>query len=86
MESPPFERETTGFWLDVQKHVLDLMVERNIIPAEGIHAAAHAIMNRFALAHDLKTECKLAKKEYKAVESKRKRPARSVYLSISPYI
>jgi DEAD/DEAH box helicase domain-containing protein len=46
---------------------------------EAIHAAEHAILNRFAMSVDLRTECKAAEKEYKATESKRKRPARHVH-------
>lgn len=63
-------------WMDVPKPTLDLMKDSGINPAEAIHAAEHAFLNRFALATDLKTECKVAEKEYKAKASKRKRPAR----------
>ena len=52
------------------------MRNTGINAAEAIHAAEHAIMNRFALAADLKTECKVAEKEYKVAVSQRKRPAR----------
>lgn len=36
-------------------------------------------MNSFALAADLRTECKAAEKEMKAAESRRKRPARLIF-------
>jgi DEAD/DEAH box helicase domain-containing protein len=49
---------------------------KGINPAEAIHAAEHAFLNRFAMAADMKTECKAAEKEYKTTESQRKRPAR----------
>ena len=49
---------------------------KGINAAEAIHAAQHAILNRFSMAQELKTECKAAEKEYKVSESKRKRPAR----------
>lgn len=78
LDTPPWERETTGMWLDVPKPTLQLLESHAINPAEAIHAASHAFLNQFALAKDLGTECKVAEKEYKATESKRKRPARSV--------
>jgi DEAD/DEAH box helicase domain-containing protein len=60
METPPFERETTGFWLDVPKNLLDIMLDKNINAAEALHSASHAILNRFPMAQDLKTECKVS--------------------------
>ena len=54
------------------------MFQCGIHPAEAIHAAEHAFLNRFALAADLGTECKAAEKEYKATATTRKRPARCV--------
>lgn len=79
LDTPPWERETTGFWLDVPKVILELMQHVGINPAEAIHAAEHAFMNRFALAADLGTECKVAEKEYRASPSQRKRPARLIF-------
>ena len=76
LETPPWERETTGMWLDIPKATLVLMNNNGINPAEAIHAAEHAFLNRFSLAVDLKTECKVPEKEYKASASQRKRPAR----------
>lgn len=65
-------------WLDVPKPALDLMRASGVNPAEAIHSAQHAFLNRFALSIDLKTECKPPEKEYKAAPSQRKRPARCV--------
>ncbi|KAG6897838.1 hypothetical protein C0992_010326 [Termitomyces sp. T32_za158] len=76
LETPAWQRETTGVWIDVPKALLELFLLKGINPAEAIHAAQHAVLNRFSLAQDLKTECKVAEKEYKMAESKRKRPAR----------
>ncbi|KAG6869067.1 hypothetical protein C0993_003387 [Termitomyces sp. T159_Od127] len=76
LETPAWQRETTGVWIDVPKALLELFLLKGINPAEAIHAAQHAILNQFSLAQDLKTECKAAEKEYKLAESKRKRPAR----------
>ena len=76
LNTPPWEREATGFWLDIRKDVIDLMISKSLNPAEAIHAAEHAFLNRFSLAKDLKTECKIAEKEYRTSDSQRKRPAR----------
>ena len=73
---PPFERETMGMWLDVPKAILDILHMKAINTAEAIHSAEHALLNRFAMAPDVKTECKVPEKEYKAEQSQRKRPAR----------
>ena len=82
LDTPPWERESTGMWMDVPRPTLELMRNSGINAAEAIHAASHAFMNRFALAADLRTECKVAEKEYMVSVSKRKRPARYVpYLS-----
>ncbi|KAI0736617.1 P-loop containing nucleoside triphosphate hydrolase protein [Fomitopsis betulina] len=79
LDTPPWERDSTGMWIDVPRPTLELMRNTGINAAEAIHAAEHAIMNRFALAADLKTECKVAEKEYKVAVSQRKRPARLIF-------
>jgi len=79
LESPPFERVTNGFWLDVPSPVLGLMKRKGLNPAEAIHAACHAVLNRFDAGSELKTECKVPKKEYAISPSTRKRPARLVF-------
>ena len=76
---PPWQRETTGMWLDVPKPVLNLMKDSGMNPAEAIHAAQHAFLNRFALAQEVRTECKAPEKEYMSRETSRKRPARLVF-------
>ncbi|CDO70744.1 hypothetical protein BN946_scf184798.g59 [Trametes cinnabarina] len=83
LDTPPWQRETTGMWLDVPKSALELMRASGMNPAEAIHSAQHAFLNRFALAMDLKTECKVPEKEYKASASQRKRPARHVQYRIA---
>lgn len=72
-----------GFWLDVPKKILDMMNHHGIHPAEAIHAAEHAFLNRFAFSADLGTECKAAEKEYSKTNS-RKRPARYAYNHFRP--
>ncbi|TFK81693.1 DEAD/H helicase [Polyporus arcularius HHB13444] len=79
LDTPPWQRETTGMWLDIPKPVLDLMKDSGMNPAEAIHSAQHAFLNRFPLAVDLRTECKVPEKEYKASTSQRKRPARLIF-------
>jgi DEAD/DEAH box helicase domain-containing protein len=63
-------------WIDIPKVFLDLMDAKGINPAEAIDSAQHAFLNCFALAEDLRTECKAPEKEYKLSESRRRRPAR----------
>ncbi|KAG2076017.1 DEAD H helicase [Suillus decipiens] len=83
VDTPPYERQVTGFWFDVPKDLLGLMKEKKINLAEAIHSASHAWMNRFALSPDLRTECKAAEKEYSKEESQRKRPARVILYDAS---
>ncbi|KAI6110049.1 DEAD H helicase [Pisolithus sp. B1] len=79
VDTPPWERQGTGLWLDVPQNTLGLLRSKGISPAAAIHSACHAWMNGFALAADLRTECKAAEKELKAAESRRKRPARLIF-------
>lgn len=83
LETPPFRRETLGIWVDVPKGIIQLMRAKGLNPAEGIHSAQHAILNRFSLAAELRTECKVPKKEYMAGQSSRKRPARLIFYDIA---
>lgn len=80
LDTPTWERETTGFWIDLPTSLLDLMRDKKIDAAEAIHSAEHALLNRFGLSDDIKTECKASEKEYRVTASQRKRPARSVDL------
>jgi len=79
LEMPPFERRSTGFWIDVPKTTLALLRRKGFDAAEAIHSAEHGILNRFSMAADVKTECKVPIKEYMAADSKRKRPARLIF-------
>lgn len=76
LEMPPFERRSTGFWIDIPKSTLELLRRKGFDAAEAIHSAEHGILNRFSMAADVRTECKVPIKEYMAADSKRKRPAR----------
>ncbi|KAG9018344.1 hypothetical protein FRB93_000047 [Tulasnella sp. JGI-2019a] len=84
LDTPPFERQTNGMWIDVPNPVLDLIKRKGLHLAEAIHAAAHAVLNLaplFATASsgDVKTECKVAQKEYASKPTTRKRPARLIF-------
>jgi DEAD/DEAH box helicase domain-containing protein len=79
LETPPFMRETTGTWIDVPKGIIKSMRMKGLNPAEGIHAAQHAILNRFSMAKELRTECKAPQKEYAVHQTSRKRPARLIF-------
>ena len=79
LDTAPWIRDTHGMWIDVPRDILGLMRAKGINAAEAIHAAQHAFLNRFAMAPDLKTECKLAGKEYAVRPSTRKRPARLIF-------
>ncbi|ELU43505.1 DEAD/H helicase [Rhizoctonia solani AG-1 IA] len=79
IQTPPYERTTTGMWMDVPKFILQLLKDKGISPAEAIHAASHAFLNRTHLSSDLKTECKVPSKEYAQRDSSRKRPARLIW-------
>ncbi len=73
---PPYENITTGMWLDVSKEALHFLDIEAISRAAAVHSAAHAFLNQFPMAGDLRTECKPPEKEMKVKESPRKRPAR----------
>ncbi|KAK0502854.1 P-loop containing nucleoside triphosphate hydrolase protein [Armillaria luteobubalina] len=80
LDNDPWEQETLGMWLDVPKQIPGWLNSKGIKPAAAIHAAEHAFLNKFALAQDVRTECKAEEKEIKIEkESKRKRPARLIF-------
>ena len=83
LEMPPFERSTSGLWIDVPRGILDIFCRKALNAAEAIHSAEHAFLNQFTMAADVKTECKVAKKEYMEKDSSRKRPARLVLRLVS---
>lgn len=76
---PPYERTTTGLWIDVSKDALELMKMLGLSLAAAIHSAQHAVLNRFALSADLRTECKADEKERMKTPTTRTRPARLVF-------
>ncbi|KAF8316647.1 P-loop containing nucleoside triphosphate hydrolase protein [Clavulina sp. PMI_390] len=84
LETPPYERDSTGMWVDVPKATLEGLFQKGRNPAEGIHSAQHAVLSltplySLATAQDIRTECKVAAKEGFASESSRKRPGRLIF-------
>lgn len=71
LPTPPWERETTGFWIDLTTSVLDTLLSSNIDNAEAVHAAEHAFLNQFPLSEDLKTDCRVVKEDNKDSQVKR---------------
>ncbi|SAM82972.1 related to HRQ1-putative RecQ helicase [Ustilago bromivora] len=84
VDCPPFIRHTKGLWIDVPTWLIDAMTEKRINAAAAIHAAEHALLSLtpmfvVSVAGDVRTECKIAEKEYAAKPSSRKRPARLIF-------
>ncbi|KAM5348485.1 hypothetical protein ACJ41O_008309 [Fusarium nematophilum] len=84
VDNPPVIRFGKGMWLDVPKKAIDILQERRLHVAAGIHAAEHAVMSLLptfvmSMPGDVRTECKVAAKEFAKKETQRKRPARLTF-------
>ena len=84
VDNPPIIIFSKGMWLDVPKEALDILVERRLNVAGAIHAAEHAILSLMpnfviSMPGDVRTECKIGKKEFAKKETQRKRPARLTF-------
>jgi DEAD/DEAH box helicase domain-containing protein len=84
VDNDPIILHSKGFWLDVPKSALDILIERRLNVSAAIHASEHAILSLLpnfviSMPGDVKTECKLAKKEFSKKETTRKRPARLTF-------
>ncbi|KAL6830358.1 P-loop containing nucleoside triphosphate hydrolase protein [Trichoderma sp. SZMC 28015] len=84
VDNPPVIRHSKGMWLDIPRQVLELLQDRQFNAAASIHAAEHVIMSLLpafviSLPGDVRTECKVALKEFAKKETKRKRPARLTF-------
>lgn len=84
VDNPPVIRHSKGMWIDVPKSALDILQERRLNVAAAIHAAEHAIMSLLptfviSMPGDVRTECKIALKEFAKKETQRKRPARITF-------
>jgi len=84
VDNPPIIIFSKGMWLDVPKSALDILNSRRLNVAGAIHAAEHAILSLMpnfvvSMPGDVKTECKVAIKEFAKKETSRKRPARLTF-------
>ncbi|KAI9774566.1 MAG: hypothetical protein M1840_002815 [Geoglossum simile] len=84
VDNLPIEILSKGMWLDVPKSALDILKSRSLNIAGAIHAAEHAILSLMpnfviSMPGDVRTECKVAIKEFAKRETSRKRPARLTF-------
>ncbi|KAL9042253.1 MAG: hypothetical protein Q9214_003838 [Letrouitia sp. 1 TL-2023] len=84
VDNPPIEIFSKGMWLDVPKSALEILNSRRLNVAGAIHAAEHAILSLMpqfviSMPEDVRTECKVAIKEFAEKETSRKRPARLTF-------
>ncbi|OOF99715.1 hypothetical protein ASPCADRAFT_138466 [Aspergillus carbonarius ITEM 5010] len=66
--NPPIDILTKGAWLDIPPQALSILQSHNLNIAAAIHAASHAILSLLPTTiisspGDVRTECKVAKKE-----------------------
>ena len=84
VDNPPIIIFSKGMWLDVPKSAIEILNSRRLNVAGAIHAAEHAILSLMpnfviSMPGDVKTECKVAIKEFAKKETQRKRPARLTF-------
>ncbi|KAF2180601.1 P-loop containing nucleoside triphosphate hydrolase protein [Zopfia rhizophila CBS 207.26] len=84
VDNPPIILYSKGMWLDVPKSALDILKSRGLNIAAAIHAAEHAVLSLMpnfviSMPGDVRTECKVALKEFAKRETSRKRPARLTF-------
>ncbi|KAH6690472.1 hypothetical protein F5X68DRAFT_166551 [Plectosphaerella plurivora] len=84
VDNPPIIRFSKGMWLDIPREALVILTERRLHVAASIHAAEHAMLSLLpnfviSLPGDVRTECKVALKEFAQRESQRKRPGRLTF-------
>lgn len=84
VDNPPIDIFSKGLWLDIPKFALQILKEKRLNLAAGIHAAEHAVMSLMpqfvvSMPGDVRTECKNALKEFAKKETQRKRPARLTF-------
>ena len=84
VDNPPIDIFSKGLWLDIPKSAMDIMKQKRLNLAAGIHAAEHALMSLMpqfvvSMPGDVRTECKNALKEFAKKETQRKRPARLTF-------
>ncbi|KAK5151804.1 ATP-dependent 3'-5' DNA helicase [Recurvomyces mirabilis] len=84
VDNPPIIIFSKGMWLDVPRGAIEILNSRRLNLAGAIHAAEHAILSLMpnfviSMPGDVKTECKVAIKEFAKKETSRKRPARLTF-------
>ncbi len=84
VDNPPIVRRSKGMWLDVPQSAIDLLCNRRLNVAAAIHAAEHAVLSLLpnfviSVPGDVRTECKVAVKEFARYETARKRPGRLTF-------
>ncbi|TGO64788.1 hypothetical protein BOTNAR_0084g00190 [Botryotinia narcissicola] len=84
VDNPPIILHSKGMWLDVSKVALEILVEKRLNIAGAIHAAEHAVLSLMpnfviSMPGDVRTECKIAVKDFAQKETTRKRPARLTF-------
>ncbi|PVI04562.1 P-loop containing nucleoside triphosphate hydrolase protein [Periconia macrospinosa] len=84
IDNPPIILFSKGMWLDVPKSALDILTEKRLNIAAAIHGAEHAVLSLMpnyviSMPGDVRTECKVALKEFAKKETSRKRPARLTF-------
>ena len=84
VDNPPVVIRSRGLWLDVPRAALDVLTARRLNLAAGIHAAEHAVLSLMpnfvvSMPGDVRTECKVAIKEFAKKPTQRKRPARLTF-------
>lgn len=84
VDNPPIILYSKGMWLDVPKTALDILNGKRLNIAAAIHAAEHAVLSLMpnfviSMPGDVRTECKVAIKEFAKRETQRKRPARLTF-------
>lgn len=84
VDNPPINIFSKGLWLDVPKSALLILNSRRLNVAAAIHASEHAILSLMpqfviSMPGDVRTECKVAIKEFAKKETSRKRPARLTF-------
>ena len=84
VDNPPIILYSKGMWLDVPKTALDILKEKRLNVAAAIHGSEHAVLSLMpnyviSMPGDVRTECKVALKEFAKKETSRKRPARLTF-------
>lgn len=84
VDNDPIVLYSKGFWLDVPRTALEILVEKRLNIAAAIHAAEHAVLSLMpnfviSMPGDVRTECKIGTKEFALKPTARKRPARLTF-------